>query len=384
MSGIRSLGRPWPLAVGAGAVLLFTAWWCARTPPIAVEAVAASRAPLRVEVNTNGKVEPLPEAELRVHARLDGRIVSIPEAGTRVGKGDVILEIDAGPVASQLAEAESQRLAAMESLRGARKRFELLQRRAETDADLFKRGALTEQRYNESRAAVDEARSQLETLEHEVPLRVDSLDLRIEELGAQRDAAVVRAPFAGTVYRTDFKTGEAVTQGTPILWLADLSRLRVRANVDQVDLGRVKPGQKMRITSNAWPDRSWSAVVSEVVPHVVEKANRAVAESLALVDPPTDGLLPGMTVDVDIVVDSVADALQVPAAAVQTSDGVPFVFRIADGRVRRTPVVVGRASVNAVEILSGLSADDEVVLGSVTGLEDGSRVEARIRDVAAR
>jgi HlyD family secretion protein len=384
MSGTRLLRRPWLIAIGSGAALLFAAAWCARTPPVAVETVAATRAPLRVEVNTNGKVEPLPEAELRVHARLDGRIVEIPDAGTRVEAGDVILEIDAGPVASQLAAAESERLAALESLRTARKRVDLMRRRAETDADLFEQGALTQQRSNESRAALEEAQVQLETLEREVPLRVASLDLRIGELGAQRDAAVVRAPFAGTVYRTDFRRGEAVTQGVPILWLADLSRLRVRANVDQVDLGRVAPGQRMRITSNAWPDRSWSAVVSEVVPHVVEKANRAIAESLALVEPPSDGLLPGMTVDVDIVVDSVAEALQVPAAAVQTSDGTSFVYRVDDGRVRRTPVVVGRASVAAVEILSGIEADDRVVLGSAGELADGSRVEARNRDVAAR
>jgi RND family efflux transporter MFP subunit len=384
MTGTRSLGKPWLIAVGSGAALLFAALWCARTPPVAVETVAASRAPLSVEVNTNGKIEPLPEAELRVHARLDGRIVEIPAAGSRVAAGDVILEIDAGPVASQLASAESERLAALESLRATRKRLDLLGRRAETDADLLEQGALTQQLANESRAAFEEAKVQVETLEREVPLRVASLDLRIQELGAQREAAVVRAPFAGTVYRTDFERGEAVTQGVPILWLADLSRLRVRANVDQVDLGRVAPGQKMRITSNAWPERSWSAVVSEVVPHVVEKANRAVAESLALVEPPSDGLVPGMTVDVDIVVDSVPDALQVPAAAIQTSDGVPFVYRLDDGRVRRTPVVLGRASVSAVEIVSGIGADDRVVLGGASGLEDGSRVEARSRDVAAR
>ena len=56
----------------------------------------------------------------------------------------------------------------------------------------------------------------------------------------------MRAPFAGTIYKTQAKKGEMVRLGDPLLWLADLEHLRVRANVDQVDLGRVRPGQRDR------------------------------------------------------------------------------------------------------------------------------------------
>jgi HlyD family secretion protein len=213
---------------------------------------------------------------------------------------------------------------------------------------------------------------------------MEALDLRIEELSAQKQAALVRAPFPGTVYRRDFKPGERVQEGTPILWLADLTRLRVRANVDQVDLGRVRVGQKVRVTSNAWPDRSWAALMHELVPHVVVKENRSVSEGLALVEPPTEGLVPGMTVDVDIVVEDVASALQVPATAVRREEGRAFVYRVAGGRAERTPVVLGRASVDSVEVVEGLAVDDQVIVRSSNGLHHGSRVEARFSDVAAR
>ena len=85
-----------------------------------------------------------------------------------------------------------------------------------------------------------------------------------------------------------------------------------------------------------------------------------------------------------VIVDDVPDALQVPAAAVYTEDGRTFVYRIAKGRARWTPVTLGRSSVGAVEILGGLEAEDQVVVGSSNGLRDGSRVETRTANVAAR
>jgi RND family efflux transporter MFP subunit len=380
----RITSRPWLAGLGAGIGLLLAGLWCAQTPPIPVQVATAQHGPLRVEVNTNGKIEPLPDAELRVHARLEARILEIPEPGTRVAAGDVIVKLDAGPVTAELAAAESEHLAATEALRVARDTYERVRRREATDRQLFEQGALTQQRHAESQASLEEARARRDNLEREVPLRAASLQLQIQELRAQRDAATVTAPFEGTVYRTSFKKGEIVRIGDPILWLADLSKLRVRTNVDQVDLGRVRPGQRIRITSNAYPKRSWSAVVSELVPHVVVVDNRSVSEGLALVQPPTGGLVPGMNVDVDIIVDEVSDALRVPATAVYSADGAPFVYRVARGRVQRTPVVLGRSSVTAVEILDGLEVDDVVVAVTTNGLSDGSRVDAENRDVAAR
>ena len=384
MSDASSARRPWLLAGGSGALLLALGLLCARSPALPVEVAVARRAPLRVEVNTNGTVEPVPEAELRVHARVAGRILEIPEPGTRVTTGDVILEIEPGPVAAALASAESEKLAAQESLRAARRTHARVATRAATDAELYEKGALTPQRYAESRARQAEARDRLENLESEVPLRVASLDLRIAELRDQLAATKVVAPFDGTVYRTSYKRGEISEVGAPVLWLADLSQLRVRANVDQVDLGRVAVGQRIRITANAWPHREWSAVVSEIVPHVVVKENRSVSESLALVHPPSDGLVPGMTVDVDIVVADVADVLQVPATAVRRNGGAPFVYVVAGDQARRTPVELGRQSISTVEIIGGVDSETVVVVGHSNGLEDGARIDVQIRDVAAR
>lgn len=365
-------------ALAAGALLLV--WWM-RSPALPVDAAGVTRGPLSVRVTTNGKVEPIEEAEIR--ARLDGRIVEIPEPGTRVQKGDVILRIDAGPVAAELAKAKSERLSALESLRAARAKLAREKERAATDTKLFEQGAVSAERHAESQAALRDARARVRFLERETPLRVDSLDLRIQEYEDQRGSAEVRAPFAGTVYRTERRKGAMVHVGDPILWIADLERLRVRTNIDQVDLGRVRAGQSVTITANAFPERTWTGTVSEVIPHVVVRQSRSISEGLARVEPPTDGLVPGMSVDVDIVVTELADTLHVPAQAIVRSNGQPYVYRVAGSRAERTPVKLGLETVNEVEVVEGLSAEDHVVVGPLRNLRDGDRVDARLRHVGS-
>ncbi|MEO8603770.1 MAG: efflux RND transporter periplasmic adaptor subunit [bacterium] len=359
------------------ALALVPAWW-GRQPPPVVQTVAVKHAPLRVVVSTNGKVEPVNDIEVR--ARLDGRIIDIPDPGKRVQKDEAMARFDGGPVVGELAAAESDRLTALESLRVARASAAERRERLATDATLFREGALTRDAYAQSERGATEAEAQVRYLEREVPLRVAALEKRIAERRAQRDATEMPAPFAGTIYKTQAKKGELVRQGDPILWLADLDHLRVRANVDQVDLGRVRPGQRVRVSANAFPGRSWLGTITELVPNVVVKESRSVAEGLAQLQPPTDGLVPGMTVDVEIVVDEEPDALSVPAEAVSIEGGQSYVYRVDGRRLRKTAVTTGLASVSEIAISSGVDADALIVVGPTAGLADGMKVTVERRD----
>jgi RND family efflux transporter MFP subunit len=357
--------------------LLLPLWW-ARNPAPIVQAAVVRRGPLVIEVSTNGTVEPIDDFEVR--ARVDARIVEIPDAGKVLRPGEDVIRLDVGVLPAELEAAKSERLASLESLRAARDALARARQNFATDQELFEGGALTQSRYKESKALLREAEAKAESLEREVPLREASLDLRIAELERKREAAVIRAPFAGTVYKTAAKKGQMVEVGDPLLSMADLDQLRIRANVDQVDLGKVEPGQRILVLSNAHPGRVWNGTVTEVIPNVEIKQNRAVAEALAKVEPPVAGLVPGMTVDVDIIVAEADSVLQIPAEAIANDGKGPFVYKLVGNHVRVTLVELGLTSVTDAEIAAGLEAGDRVVRGPLTDLRDGMRVEARETD----
>lgn len=365
------------VAVLVVAILLVPALWTrGRVPRVRVAEV--HRAPLVIQVSTNGVVEPIDDREVR--ARLDGRVIEIVDPGTVLRNGEVMVRLDEGSVASELEAARSERLTALDALRTARASLDLARRRFAADSHLHAEGALTSEHWRESRAAFQEAQARVAFLQGEVPVRVAALELRIRELEEQKDGAVVTAPFGGTVYSTSVRRGETVRAGALLLRFADLSRLRVRTNVDQVDLGTVREGQRAIVLSNAYPGREWVARIDEITPHVVLKENRLVAEALAGVTSPVDGLVPGMTVDVEIVVQESDDVLQVPAEAVFDEGPGPFVFAVREGKVRRAPIRVGARSATAVEVIAGVEAGERVVAGPPGGIQEGMRVKAQGND----
>lgn len=365
------------LAIGLLVLGLALPLWWTRSPPIEVETARAERSTLVLTVATNATVEPVEDFEVR--ARLDGRVLSIVKSGTSVTAGDVLVRIDANPIAAEIEATRSQALEADEALRAARTRLDRAERSLAVDEKLFRGRAVSEDRLVELRADRDEARAQRDFLEREVPVRLAALELRLAELQAQRDGAAVHAPFSGTVYRSDVDVGEVVRQGQRLLSLADLAHLQVRANIDQVDLGKVRPGNPLAVEANAYPERRWTGRLSEIDPHVEMVRNRAVTLALGTLDPPVDGLLPGMNVDVEIDVERAEDVLQVPSRAIFASGSGPYVYVVDSGIAREQPVRLGRSSFTSVEVLRGVEEGERVILGPAPGLRERMRVA--IRDV---
>jgi len=209
----------------------------------------------------------------------------------------------------------------------------------------------------ETRVAVDEA-----------ALKILGLDATaITEIDPRAGAALARcpivAPFDGTVISKDVVLLEHVGPTNQILSIADLSSVWLSADVYEEQLALLEnlQGKVVRFRSGSWPGEVFEATVFYTGDLVDDESRtlhlRAVAAN------PNGRLKPGMFVSVELPDTQAATVLQVPLAAVLEHDGVPFVFEhLGDERFQRRNVDLGRRTADAIEIRSGLTAGDQIVV----------------------
>jgi HlyD family secretion protein len=168
-----------------------------------------------------------------------------------------------------------------------------------------------------------------------------------------------------------------VQAGELLLQEADLSRVLVRAFVDEPDVGRLQVDQKVEVTWDALQGRTWAGTVSTVPATVKQRGNRNVGEATCTIDNHDFRLLPNVNVGVTIVVAEQENVLTLQRDALHTDDSKPFVYQIVDGHLKRQVVDVSLQNLTRVEITSGLSAGDSVALPAEENkpLVDGAAVK---------
>jgi RND family efflux transporter MFP subunit len=193
---------------------------------------------------------------------------------------------------------------------------------------------------------------------------------------ARRGRGTLRAPFSGQVTRVYLRGGAFASPGVPVLTLADSARW-VTAEVEEADVGKVRVGQRARVTADAYPGLVVPARVARVADQVeVKLGTRVVRVRLELDSPVT--LRVGTGVDVDIVLHTVPGALLVPLeAVVSVADGGAQVYVVQGGVVRAQPVRTGDRNEDHVAVLEGLREGDLVALAEPGKLRHGQRVWVR-------
>jgi multidrug efflux pump subunit AcrA (membrane-fusion protein) len=151
---------------------------------------------------------------------------------------------------------------------------------------------------------------------------------------------------------------------------------RLRARVDQPDLPRVAKGQRLILSFDGLPRERWEGRVTFVSPGLSEVGGREVGEVLGEIADPKGQLPTNAAVEVQIVTGEKSGTLVVPRAAVLRDGDRRFVYLLDAGRARRRDVQVGLSGLTEVEILSGVSEKDAVILPGATALSEGLRVRA--------
>lgn len=181
---------------------------------------------------------------------------------------------------------------------------------------------------------------------------------------------VLVSPMDGIVLRQDGEAGEMASAGQALFWVGEPHDLRVTADIDEEDIPRIAAGQRALIKSDAFPGQALEAKVAEITPKG-DSLNKNYRVRMAL--PQDTPLKTGMTVEVNVVVRKVDEALLVPTTAVIGAR----VFVLEDGKAVAKPVKLGIRGAQLSQVAAGLSGGEQVIVNPPANLADGERVRVR-------
>jgi HlyD family secretion protein len=381
-------------------------------------------------VSASGTI--MPKTKVSISARVSALIQEIPhDEGAQVTRGDlsatpprppsVLVRLDDKDLQAALRTAESTReskaaqievararlVAERNTIDGMRVSLEDARRTLQRQTKLLVDSYASQKDRDTAQCAVDLLVANIAS--SEATLKADELNLVVMQHDlAAADAAVagakdnlsytvITSPIDGVVTAVKAKAGEmAVTgtmnnPGTEILQVADLSKMELLAEVDEVYIGKVQPGQKAKVTVQAYPNRTFEGTVESIA--LVNSTNTRTGskyfETRILVNGEGRQLLSGLTGEADIEVMRHKGVVKVPTQAVlgrrtdelpaKISDKnanvqsdkteTPVVYRLIDGKAVVTPVKIGFADATHTQVVSGLADDDRVIVGPYKVLE---------------
>jgi HlyD family secretion protein len=185
----------------------------------------------------------------------------------------------------------------------------------------------------------------------------------------------ITAEVDSTLYALPVKAGDYVKVGDLLAEMADLHQVRVRAFIDEPEMGALEPGLPVRITWDALPSRSWQGRTEIIPKQVVARGSRSVGELLCSVQNDKLELLPNTNVNVRINSRERVNVVTVPRGAVQLEGGKRHVYIIKDSvghaTLEKREIQVGIADATSFEVVSGLQGNEIVALPGDVDLRDG-------------
>jgi HlyD family secretion protein len=404
-----ALGRRLWIAVGGALLLTALLVFLGGKGSTARVAVAdVLRENLSSVVSTNGKVEPVNPVSFRArYPTIVERVFAVE--GQQVKRGQKLFALDDTEVQADLAQARadlatqeellnvakagghaSQIAKAAADLQKAQASRDQLHRDNETLTKLVAEKAATPEELEQNRLQLTQAEADVQSTQKvkqtldlqaqldqgRVALLVEHARANVRDLEERLESAHGTAPFDGTLYSLPIRQGDFVKAGDLLAELADLRHVRIRAFIDEPELGQIDVHQSVEILWDAHPDRIWNGRTEVLPKQVVTRGTRSVGELICSVTNDRLDLLPNTTVDVRIHISERPAALVVPRGAVYLDGDKRFVFRVEDNRLHRRTIKVGIANATKIEVLSGLSNGDVVALPGDSSLKENLRINA--------
>jgi len=313
-------------------------------PPTQVSAMVIQPQSVPVYLESIGSLEAVHQVTLAPETA--GRVVAIRfEGGSRVGRGDVLIQLDDRPERADRAAVQAR--ADLANVQLARS-----QKLAPTG---FEPRVTTDQRRADYDAAVAAVRQ---------------LDARI----AQK---AVRAPFAGVLGLRKVNPGQYLNPGDPVASLTALDKLFVNFTLPQQEFSNLRIGGSVEIDTDAFPGQTFRATVNAIEPQVGGDTRNVSVQ--ALMPNPGDRLRPGMYVTARLALPPQPNALVAPATAIVTSASGDSVMLVRGGKAAPAAVQVGRRIRDTVVIASGLKPGDVIITDGQLRVQPGAPVKVMMQ-----
>jgi RND family efflux transporter MFP subunit len=383
--------RRWPLYLLGIIVLAVIGAMLTRPPEVTVAtAKAGGGSPAEAGgavLTANGYVEA--RHQTSIAARTTGRLAEVyVEEGDPVGKGQVVARLIADDQRAFLAQAEANLAVAAAKLEQARVADADARRRSDRRAELLAQKQVSEEESEGALAASESARA--ERLGAEANVKVAKANLETARL--ELDKTEITAPFDGVVLRKDAEVGEIVgpimTSNTAragaVVTIADMKTLEVGIDVNETYIARIRQGMPADVVLDAHPEVHFPAEVRAVFPSADrDKATVPVRVRFLLED---ERIRPDLGAKVTFLerrpteqVTVVKKSIRIPPPALREKDGATMVLIVREGKAEVAEVTVGERQADSVEILTGVSEGDQVIVGAVKGRMGRIRGGTKVR-----
>jgi cobalt-zinc-cadmium efflux system membrane fusion protein len=397
----RSSGSPgngfWSLKQGlffllAAFLFIFLAGGCAAKKQPAAGPVTEKAVPVRTakaERGTlenapvvSGKLEPWQSAN--IVAKVPGKVAAVHvDVGSAVRAGDVLVTLENTDLAARVeqaragvAAAESALANASSALAAAEAAFQVAEANFQRGKQLLEQGAIPpavfeaeyELKYKQAQEQLNQAKEQAE---HGLPAQLAQARANLVLAETAYNDSLIRAPISGVVTARNINPGEMASSAAPVISLANLEKVLVKAPVAESLVNRLKEGQKVRVKVRAAGEQPFEGVITSIAPSA-DPVSKAFPVKVQL-ENPRQVLKPGMFAEVQFTAGQ-QEALLVPREAVVGDGEKSFVWVVKDGRATKKEVKTGDSDGARIAVTEGIAEGEEVVVAGQENLQEGAAV----------
>ncbi len=304
------------LVIITGAILGLTVFKNGKNGEVKYRTEVLGRGDIEALVVTSGTLNPIETVD--VGAQVSGKIEKLyADFNTPVKKGQIVAELDQEPLKMKIQQNEASYKTRLAALEQAKVNQQTAGKGYERAKSLFSKSLLSVEEMDAAEANFLNAKSSNVSAEASLAQAKSTLDLSKVDLGY----AVIKSPVDGVVITRKVNIGQTLQSSytAPVLFqvATDLTKMKVECSVDESDIGKVKEGQKVRFTVEAYPNDTFNGVVQQVRVSPETVQNVVTYTTIVNVDNPEKKLLPGMTATVSMIVGEAKNVLRVSNSALR-------------------------------------------------------------------